>query len=136
MVVGACTFSELAEQSGMDWLAKGESRYQPDSATTSKLGKALRDYDLIVFLGTWCEDSQDLIPKLQKTLTAVHFPLSRLQMYGVNRAKESKHYDHKAYKIELVPTIIVVKNHAEIGRIVERTTKSIEADLLAIVAPQ
>ncbi len=54
-------------------------------------------------------------------------------MYGVDRAKEAKYIEHKLYRVEKVPTIIVLKDNTEVGRIVENTKKSIEEDLMEII---
>jgi hypothetical protein len=54
-------------------------------------------------------------------------------MYGVDRNKKSNNKEEEAYKIINVPTIIVMKDGVELGRIVETTKTSIESDLLKIV---
>lgn len=54
-------------------------------------------------------------------------------MYGVDRAKTTKYVENKLYKIELVPTIILFKKNAEVGRIVESPKKNIEDDLVDMI---
>ena len=88
---------------------------------------------MVVFLGTWCDDSHELIPKLEKVLQLIQYPQSSLTMFGVDRAKTTTTHDEKQYKITLVPTIIVFDKDREIGRITESVQKSIEADLEAML---
>ena len=50
----------------------------------------------------------------------------------MDRDKKSGEGIEKQYKIERVPTFIVLKNGVEVGRVVESVENSIEADLAAI----
>lgn len=97
------------------------------------LKKHLSEYDIVVLMGTWCEDSHNLVPKLFKTLKAADYPDTRVVMYGLDRNKEGKYIEHKAYKVERVPTIILIKNNGEVGRIVESVKKNIETDIVQLI---
>lgn len=133
MYFGQVSFSDLEKEQDFDWLKKGTDEYKPDTTVTVKLRKLLPQYDMVVVMGTWCEDSQNLVPKLYKTLQAAGYPMQKFSMYAVNRAKEGKNYEHKTYKIERVPTIILYRNHNEEGRIVESVKESIESDILHMI---
>lgn len=130
---GRFTFEDLVKEPSFSWFEAGIKTYKPDTTIISFLKKSLNHYKLIVVMGTWCDDSQNLIPKLYKTLTKSNFPLNNLLLYGVDRAKETKYIEHKLYNITLVPTIIVFRNNREIGRITETIQKSIEGDLKEII---
>ena len=130
---GLISFDDLNKESTFIWLKSGYDGYKPEEKTVNYLRDHLKDYTIVVFLGTWCEDSQYLIPKFEKILRIIDYPQSRLSMYGVDRAKASKNGEHKTYNITLVPTIILFKGGKETGRITETAQKSIEADLAAII---
>ena len=66
-------------------------------------------------------------------LIQTNYPLSKVTMYGTDRAKTTKNGEEKKYNITLVPTIIVMKNGKEVGRITETVKKTIEDDLAAII---
>ena len=85
-------------------------------------------------MGTWCDDSHYLIPKLEKVLQEIDFPKSQIILYGVDRKKNVKTGENKKYVITNVPTIIVLKDGVEKGRITESTKISIEVDLTGIVS--
>jgi thiol-disulfide isomerase/thioredoxin len=70
-------------------------------------------------MGTWCEDSQDIIPKLYSLTDAAGFPQDRITLIGVDRKKTTLSHLTEALGIINVPTIIVMKNGKEQGRIVE-----------------
>jgi thiol-disulfide isomerase/thioredoxin len=70
-------------------------------------------------MGTWCEDSQDIIPKFYSLTDAAGFSQDRITLIGVDRKKTTLSHLTEALGIINVPTIIVLKNGKEKGRIVE-----------------
>jgi thiol-disulfide isomerase/thioredoxin len=116
------------------WFATGVDSYKPDAASISYLKDKLSKYKMVVFLGTWCDDSHIHIPRLFKVMQETNFPQAQLTMYGVDREKTTTNGEHKTYEIKHVPTIILLDGDKEMGRIVESTYKSMEADLAAIIS--
>jgi thiol-disulfide isomerase/thioredoxin len=114
---------------------KEHDEYVMDQKAISQLKKdKINSYNLIVFMGTWCEDSHRDFPRLMRILDEVKYPDSKITIIAVNRKKESPTGDEARYNIQKVPTIIVEKYGKEIGRIVEMpTTGYIERDLVEIL---
>ncbi len=127
---GAITFGDLLKESAYTWMKES---YEPETSAVAKIEKLIPKYRLVVFAGTWCEDTQLLLPQLYQTLKDVHFNFNALEMYGVNRAKEGLDAEHLIYNIERVPTIIIMDRFREVGRIVENVNESIEKDILTIL---
>lgn len=92
------------------------------------------DVEYLVVLGTWCSDSKREVPRFLKIIDLAGIAPERVKYYGVDRTKQSPGELPGQYNIELVPTIIVLKNGSEMGRIVESPKNSIEEDLLVILA--
>ena len=132
MFVGNCTFDDLTDEPSFDWITIGSNAYKPDEATTEKLKKELPSCQLIIFMGTWCEDTQNLLPKLYKTMMMSR-SYTNYKLYALDRSKKTKNNEQGQYDIKLLPTVIVKKDGVELGRIVESTKGTIEADLLKIV---
>ena len=130
---GQISFEDLKSESTFSWLKRGAADYKPDSIAIAYLKKNLPKYEMVVLMGTWCDDSHNLVPKLYKVMQASGYPMSNYKMYGVDRAKEAKYVEHKLYRLEKVPTIILLKDHVEIGRIVESVKKSVEIDLVQMI---
>ncbi|MGL6128229.1 TlpA family protein disulfide reductase [Chryseobacterium artocarpi] len=118
-----------------DWYVKEHDEYALDQKAISELKKErLGSYDIIVFMGTWCEDSHRDIPRLMKILEEVGFPESKLTIIAVNRKKESPTGDESLYNVQKVPTIILKRYGKEAGRIIEMpTTGYIERDMVEIL---
>lgn len=130
---GTCTFADINALG--DFRKSKADDYISDAGSMTVLKKDLSKYKIICFLGTWCEDSQEQLPVLYKVLHEAGYPLQSVQLYAVDRDKKTMHGENESYKIELVPTIILLKDDKEIGRIVESPKGSIEKDLAAIIAP-
>src|SRR5207248_4809252 len=73
---GPLTFDDLNNEPTFTWLKSGAEAYKPDEQTINFLRSRLRDYTLVVFLGTWCDDSHYLIPKLEKVLQLTDYPMA------------------------------------------------------------
>ena len=130
---GLITLADLNAEPTFGWMKSGSDSYTPEEKYVATLRKNLKEFTIITFLGTWCEDSHNLIPKLEKVLITCGFPPNQLTMYGIDRDKKSKTGEEKKYDIKFAPTIILLKNGKEAGRITETVQKSVEADLAAIV---
>jgi thiol-disulfide isomerase/thioredoxin len=74
---------------------------------------------LLVFMGTWCEDSHSVIPKFYTLLDSAGFSKDRVTLIGVDRNKTTLSHLTEALDIKNVPTIIVMKNGKEQGRVIE-----------------
>lgn len=130
---GQFTFENLLEEKSFTWMKKGFDSYRPDTTTMKYLKKHLGGYKMVIMIGTWCDDSHDLVPRLYKVLTLAGYPMDKYSMFGANREKEVRNQEHKFYNVINVPTIILYRDNYEKGRIVETVNKSIEADLAKII---
>jgi thiol-disulfide isomerase/thioredoxin len=130
---GLVTFFDLHADADLSWLKRGMDKYKPNVNAMNYLKKNLGNYTLVVFMGTWCDDTKELLPKFEKVLNASAYPLTKLTLFGVDRDKKAKNIENKLYKVEYVPTIIVFKGHYEIGRITETVKESVEKDLMEII---
>lgn len=135
MLLGHQLKEQFSKEPYAEWYTKEFNEYALDQKAISELKKnKFNSYNLIVFLGTWCEDSHRDFPRLMKILDELKYPDTRLTIIAVNRKKESPTGDEVKYNVQKVPTIIVEKYGKEIGRIIEMpTTGYIERDLLQIL---
>ncbi len=101
------------------WYASNLTGYKPNTSAVEGLQKNKDSVQLLVFMGTWCEDSQNIIPKMFSLTDAAGFSNERVTLIGVDRAKKTYSHLCEALNIINVPTIMVMKNGKELGRVVE-----------------
>jgi thiol-disulfide isomerase/thioredoxin len=129
---GLITLQDLEKTSEFTWYRSGIEKYHPDGQSITYLKYYLPKYKLVVFMGTWCDDSHVVIPKLVRVLQETN-STDNLVLYGVDRDKWSGNGKSKEYDVTRVPTIIVLSGDREIGRIKEYPNESVETDLAWII---
>ena len=101
------------------WYAVNQNSYAPNQTAVAGLKKWADSLQLLVFMGTWCEDSQFIIPKFFMLTDAAGFPSNKITLIGVDRSKKTLSHLTEALGVTNVPTIMVMKNGKEMGRVVE-----------------
>jgi thiol-disulfide isomerase/thioredoxin len=114
------------------WFKNAYRDYNPRIRSTDSLSLFKDHISIVVFGGSWCGDTKDLLPKFYKTVENAKIPPDRITLIGVDRHKHSRDGRSRKYRIKRVPTFILFYDGKEIGRIVESVNQSIEADMLNI----
>lgn len=109
----------LTGDTSFKWYAENLKGFTPNTNAVTQLRKNADSIQLIAFMGTWCEDSHFIIPKLYSLLDVAGFSKDRLTLIGVDRNKKTLSHLAEALNVKNVPTIIVMKSGKEIGRVVE-----------------
>src|SRR5687767_2574478 len=55
------------------WYSPNHENYKPNAATVAELKKHMEGVSVTLFMGTWCEDSQQQAPGFYKILEASQF---------------------------------------------------------------
>jgi len=109
----------LMDDTSFHWYADNLKGYTPNKVALERLNQYKDSIQLLTFMGTWCEDSHNIIPKFFSLLEAAGFSRDRVTLIGVDRNKKTFSHLSEAMNIQNVPTIIVMKNGKEAGRVVE-----------------
>jgi thiol-disulfide isomerase/thioredoxin len=115
---GIISRQELEKDTAFGWWAENLKAYTPQSQAVAELKKNT-NLQFIAFMGTWCDDSQFIIPKFFSLLEVSGFPQGNVTLIGVDRSKKTLSHLAEALNIVNVPTIIVMNNGKEVGRVVE-----------------
>lgn len=125
----------LEKDSSFKWYPESLNNYIPNRPAVDAFKKYGDSLQLIVFMGTWCEDSHFVVPKLFSLLDAASFSRDKISLLGVDRNKKTLSHLAEGLNIVNVPTIIVMKNGKELGRVVEYGKSGLfDKDLGEIVA--
>lgn len=133
-VIGKFTIDEWFKATGwkIDY-----NNYKPNNEIIEKLKIKINNdkIKIYVFAGSWCEDTHSELPKIATILRACNKNLDLVEIYGMDREKKEPNGIPSNYNIIKVPTLIVLYDSNEIGRIIEfpKTGSNWELDLLSIV---
>jgi copper chaperone CopZ len=131
MIVGKTAQGTLFRDYPVFWNQYRE--YTPRQEVVDQIARIREPFDILIFFGTWSDDSVSEIPKILRILDAVGNPNLKLSLYGVDRAKKEGLGMSERFNIQQVPTTVVLRDGVERGRIVEHPEKTNEEDLLKIL---
>jgi thiol-disulfide isomerase/thioredoxin len=133
-LLGFVTKKQIAGDSTFAWYQQNLKYFKPQKAQIEVIKEKAYDFQLILFTGTWCHDSQQIIPKYFSLLEAAEFPDHRMLIIAVDRQKNAPANMQRQFNVVNVPTLIIMKDGKEVGRIEEFGATGLpESELVAIV---
>ena len=125
----------LENDSAFLWFAKNLKNGTPNAEAVQAFKTNAANFKMIVFGGTWCEDTQNLLPTFYQLVDKSGYPQTSITLVAVDRPKTAPDDLHKTYNVTNVPTFIVMKDGKEVGRVVEYgKSGKIDKELGEIVA--
>ncbi len=136
-IIGETNKKEILESKHQSWFEENYKVYSPSPESLTELNEIFENenFNVEVYFGTWCSDSQREVPRLIKLLEMSDFNFDNLLLIGVGRDKKVPNISEKqSQKLNItnVPTIVVYQNGKEINRFVEYAQESLEQDLIKI----
>ena len=136
MLVGEVTKNDLLQPPYAAWFQQGFKEYTPSAEAMEVIKNNISEYEIKVFMGTWCPDSRREVPKLFKILELADYDLDKLTMTGLDYSKSAPGNPQADYDIKRVPTFIFFKDGKEVDRFVEYPQETIAKDIAAIVSEE
>lgn len=133
VLIGKINEKLLANDSSFRWFYQGVNSYQPETEWTKYISFYRDSFDVVVFAGTWDGFSKQLLPAFYRVMMASSYPMSKITLYGVDHQLNTLGDEAKQYNIDKLPTIILLHQGKEIGRIEQRPVQSIEANMAALL---
>lgn len=116
---GLITRADISTDTSFKWFTENMKLGQANAMAVKAFSEHAHDFQIIVFAGTWCEDTQNILPGFFRLLDKSGYPDSSITLIGVDRNKTTLYNLDKAFNVTKVPTFIVMKDGKEIGRIEE-----------------
>lgn len=136
LLIGTINKNDLQQAPHSRWFDPMYKSYKPDKEALKTIQEHINDYEIKVFMGTWCADSQLEVPRFYKLLDLSNYNLDRLEVTAVREDKTLPDGSQKEYDVTYVPTIIFFKDGEEAGRFVEYPQDELEKDIAKIVSGQ
>lgn len=134
---GIITKNDLLQPPFKEWMEREYKDYQPNMEVLDTLQhhmEWIHQTQIKIFMGTWCGDSQEQVPRFIKILDALNF--KSYTIIALNREKKSERGYEEGQKILKVPTFIFLQNRNELNRIVETPINTLEEDIIRIIINQ
>ena len=128
------TVREAVEAAEPAWV-EAEVAAQPDPAAVEALVAVPPGAEVTVYFGTWCSDSRRELSRFWRALDEAggEVPFT-VEYVAVDHAEKRPPELERDLGLLYVPTFIVRRGGAEVGRIVEVSPHGIERDLAALLA--
>jgi thiol-disulfide isomerase/thioredoxin len=111
--------SILESDTAFKWFAENMKYGAADTSAVEAFKANAANFSIVVFGGTWCHDTQNLLPVFYRLVDKSGYPDNKITLIAVDRAKTAPKDLQKLYSVTNVPTFIVMKNNKEVGRVVE-----------------
>ena len=119
MLVGLITRSMIIRDTAFHEFEENGKWFVPQPADVDALKSKVDSVHFIVIFGTWCHDSQNLLPQFFKWADAAGFPEPRITLIAVDKQKRAPGNFAQAFRVTNTPTFIVMRHGVETGRVVE-----------------
>jgi hypothetical protein len=135
ILVGKVNWDGLTQSPYGEWFTPNYLSYVVDSTTLAEVD--INNIEIVMFLGTWCSDSQVEVPQFYKILDYIEYDLNKMTVVALERLENrdlvSPQHEEEEYNIGFVPTMIFLRDGIEIGRITEYPEKTLEKDMARII---
>lgn len=119
VLTGLITRADIQSDTSFPWFSKNMQYGTADPDAVKTFREKAGSFEIVIFCGTWCEDSQNLLPQFYRLVDKSAFPDSSITLIGTDRNKETMYNLHKVFNVKNVPTFIIMKNGKEAGRMIE-----------------
>jgi len=117
---GLISRNALEKETSFGWYIENKKvPFTPDKKAVAAIKQSKDSIQFIVFMGTWCEDSHFVVPRFFTLLDAAGYSSDKVTLIGVDRDKKTLDNLAEALHVANAPTIIVMKNGKELGRVIE-----------------
>ncbi|MEO2064800.1 MAG: thioredoxin family protein [Christiangramia sp.] len=135
ILIGLFHKEDLQAKPYAGWFNPRYEKFTPENEALETIKENINDYQIKLFMGTWCGDSKRETPKMLKLLDEAGYNYDNLEMFAVDYDKTTPDQLEEKYDIHHVPTIIFYKDGKEVNRFVEYAQgASLEEDIAKIVS--
>lgn len=111
--------SDIESDTSFAWFKQNYNLGRADMPAVAAFQKNAAKFRVIIFFGTWCEDSENLLPVFFRLVDKSGFPETNITLLGLDRAKNTSGDLSAVFQITHTPTFIVMSDGKEVGRVVE-----------------
>lgn len=130
---GRIQMKQLISDSAYAWFHTGVNKYQANSSMVNYLKTNKDKIQLVALVNTKDDASRKLLTEFYKVMILASVPEESIHLYGADGNGHTGDEVADGYKVKKVPTILVMRDGKEEGRISGMPKESVEQDLSQIV---
>ncbi|WP_157962753.1 YbbN family protein [Chitinophaga deserti] len=130
---GKFEMKQLINDSSYAWFYTGVNRYNANSTMVNYIKTNKDKIQLVALVNTTDEASRKLLPEFYKVMILASVPEESIHMYGTDNSGNTGNEKADGYKVKKYPTILVMRDGKEEGRISGAAKATIEDDLAQIL---
>ena len=111
--------SVLESDTAFKWFHENMKYGNADATAVEAFKTYGKEFEVIVFGGTWCHDTQAMLPVFYRLVEKSGYPENKIKLIAVDRSKIAPDDLQNTYNVTNVPTFIILKDGKEAGRVVE-----------------
>jgi thiol-disulfide isomerase/thioredoxin len=119
MLKGIINRTLIENDTAFAWFKENMKYGTIDALAIAAFQQKKNKFSIVVFGGTWCHDTQNLLPVFYKLVDKSAYPEKAITLIAVDRNKQTINNLQDKFHVTNVPTFIVMKNGNEVGRVVE-----------------
>lgn len=116
---GIVTRSVIEKDTSFKWFTENLKWGRTDEQAVQAFRNKKNDFTMVIFMGTWCEDTQTLLPVFYRLVAQSGYDEKNILLYGMDRDKQTTKALAAKFNPTKTPTFIVLHNNKEVGRVVE-----------------
>lgn len=119
MLKGVVRRDVLEKDTAFGWFMQNQTGYLPNADAVSILKAKGGRASFLLLGGTWCGDTQHLLPQYYMLLDEAGIDGDQFKFVAVDRQKHALDHLPEDMHLSHTPTLIVLKGGKEVGRVVE-----------------
>lgn len=124
----------LADTVNFSWFPDHQKAYSPAENIVKTFSENKNELRFMVFFGTWCTDSHYIIPRFYKIIEQSGIDKNKISLFALDRTKKDAAHFAENFAVAHVPTIIILQQGKELGRLVEYgTSGKFDEELAGII---
>lgn len=133
IISGAISFQNWFNE--VNWSTINENSGHTDLLLAKSVGSIFNsgNYFMLVFAGAWCSDCRSQLPIIKRVIDSGKIDDKKIQLLGADKDNVVWKHENLAIKADKYPTVVILLNSKEIGRIEEFPKESWEKDILQIL---
>lgn len=133
ILVGSVSYAQMKKFTNT-WFKPEYNFYKVNGERLAQIKPLLDNKNVVLIMGTWCEDSQREVPGMMKILDQAGYDTTSMKIIAVDEDKRTKNGIEERYAPSYVPALIFFEGENEINRIVEFPINTLEQDILDILS--